>query len=291
MADYTDTAELYDPVTDAWRTVGVVSAERAGHRVVVLPSGPLLLIGGCNGSCDTSLTTVEQFEPGTTLWTANGALPEGRARHSATLLPSGQVLLAGGSNYTGNLGTAELYDVVPGSLDSRPVVMAPGSGLPGTTLQLAGTGFRGLAGGSGKGTQDSPTDFPLVTLQHLDSQRLTRLAVTAWTATSATAELPRRRPGPVPAVGDGQRPLGGRTFHVGPNVAPVASALAASTDEDFALPLALEAGRYARAVPSLLSAAASPALPGFFPSPVAWRWACWWRAPPSPRGRHVPGRG
>ena len=42
----TNSAELYDPVADAWTTVASMGTAREGHKAIHLPSGRVQLVAG-----------------------------------------------------------------------------------------------------------------------------------------------------------------------------------------------------------------------------------------------------
>jgi hypothetical protein len=56
------------------------------------------------------------------------------------------------------------------------------------TSQGSGTGFRGISGGSGGSTNDSPTDYPLVQLRRLDSERQFWVPGSSFSSTSFTSQ-------------------------------------------------------------------------------------------------------
>ena len=63
--------------------------------------------------------------------------------------------------------------------------------VPGGSLALTGSGFRGIAEGSGGNTQDSPADYPVVQLRSLESGQTLFLGTTgsstnAYTSTAVT---------------------------------------------------------------------------------------------------------
>jgi YDG domain-containing protein/MBG domain-containing protein/galactose oxidase-like protein/List-Bact-rpt repeat protein/Kelch motif protein len=99
--------DMPDVSTGRWQPAGSLAAERRGAAAVLLPSGPVLVIGG-SASDGAALDSVELFgASGTFSPVAPMASP--RADHSAVLLYDGRVLVTGGRNSDGALGGAEIY--------------------------------------------------------------------------------------------------------------------------------------------------------------------------------------
>ena len=86
----------------------------------------------------------------------------------------------------GALSSAELYDVGLGfSASWQPQIATCTSPLGlGCSLGLTGSGFRGLAEGSGGDTPDSPADYPLVQLRSVEGERTVFLLSTNWQSNS-----------------------------------------------------------------------------------------------------------
>jgi hypothetical protein len=127
VANYLDTAELYDPATgtfsptgkltrvcdpeqDKFFYEGYMGAVRARHTATMLPGGKVLISGGAgaNGKAEAS---AELYDPASGQFATAATMVSPRQDNRATLLHNGQVLISGGYDGDGHiLATAELYD-------------------------------------------------------------------------------------------------------------------------------------------------------------------------------------
>ena len=105
-----NSAELYNPVTGVFSSIGNMTEYRSGALGVVLDSGKVLITGDLSTSADL-------FNPATGTFVATGTMHNPHGGGTITLLPDGEVLVAGGSTGIGPLTTnsAELYNPVTGS--------------------------------------------------------------------------------------------------------------------------------------------------------------------------------
>lgn len=112
----TDSAELYDPATNAWTPTARMSAPRFWYAAASLANGRVLVVGGWSGG--TALATAEHYDPDSGLWTRAAPMAKARYGHTLTALPDGTVLAVRGSD-SGDLeysfGDAERYDPVTDS--------------------------------------------------------------------------------------------------------------------------------------------------------------------------------
>ena len=148
-----DTAEIFDPATGQFASVGFGSAQVMAHgrafaAAVELPSGEIAFFGGI-GDDKEALSSVEIFDPFSETFTAGTPMQFARAWHSATVfsdIDDGFVLLAGGfgtgsdkyeiwNRTNGTVGSGVLKDgdrwrhtatLVTGITDSRDKIIIAG---------------------------------------------------------------------------------------------------------------------------------------------------------------------
>jgi len=137
------------------------------------------------------LSSAEIFDPATGKWTLTAPLALARVSFITALLPNGKILVAGGQD-TNFLVTAtsELYDIGLGFAESsRPqMTTVPSPLILGNSLSLTGSKFRGVSEASGgNGTQNSPSDCPVVQLRSIGDGRVLSLSSTNWQTNSYTS--------------------------------------------------------------------------------------------------------
>ena len=134
------------------RPTGPMSVARAAHSAALLPSGRVLIAGGCTlpGCDDEGFTaTAEIYDPRSRRFTPTGSLGRIRTGGQALTLPSGDVLIAGGYSGTEPTASVELYDEQSGTF--RPAESLPEPRAPGTATRLLDG--RILFAGGDDGTQ------------------------------------------------------------------------------------------------------------------------------------------
>jgi hypothetical protein len=103
-------AELYDPVAEAFTLTGNLSNARRYHTATLLTGGQVLIAGGIGANCNASAQAVLYDSSGGT-FTLTGYLNTPRGEHTATLLNNGTVLLVAGTDFSGDtFFSSEVFD-------------------------------------------------------------------------------------------------------------------------------------------------------------------------------------
>jgi WD40 repeat protein len=140
-------AELFHPATMTFVSVGPMHFARVAHTATLLSDGRVLIVGGRG---DKVNAIAEIYDPKTRRFIDTGSLMTARYKHTAGLLPDGRVLIAGGSDerdWSGNLNSAEIYDLTTGKFSSAPSLNDKRFKLPEDAVQLP-SGRLLIAGGS-----------------------------------------------------------------------------------------------------------------------------------------------
>jgi N-acetylneuraminic acid mutarotase len=97
----------------------MVTPDRRGNTLTLLPNGKILAVAGRKYGLNQTVSSCELYDPATNSWNSAGALRLARWDHSATRLPNGKILIVGGSTWSNKqggyvVGTAscECYDAV-----------------------------------------------------------------------------------------------------------------------------------------------------------------------------------
>ncbi len=115
---FVNSAEIYDPNTNAWTPTGSLNVRRALAAATLLPNGQVLVAGGrwcpsappatCNFTFRTA--TAELYNPATGTWTLTGSMTQARHTTASVLLQDGRVIVPAGFTAAGNGTNADIYN-------------------------------------------------------------------------------------------------------------------------------------------------------------------------------------
>lgn len=107
-------AEIFDPVLEAFTATGAMGMPRQSHTATLLSDGNVLLTGGYNTQGEY-LSSAELYHPTSETFTPAGSLHGARAGHVAVRLKDDRVLLVGGVGPGWTfLSSAEVYEPLTG---------------------------------------------------------------------------------------------------------------------------------------------------------------------------------
>jgi WD40 repeat protein len=179
---------LYDPATGSSSSGASLFDPRYGHTATLLPNGKVMAAGGFDAGVfgGGTLDSVEIYDPTTKFWTYLGGAISPRYFHAAVVFPSGKALIIGGAIGSSPFQGEALYDGGLGfNAAWQPQITSATSPLSlNGTLAISGFGFRGIAEGSCGNSQDSATDYPLLQLLSVESERTVFLSYTNWSTNS-----------------------------------------------------------------------------------------------------------
>jgi hypothetical protein len=180
------TSEIYDPKTDTFSTVPMVSPHTYGHQLVRLKDGRVMVMGGSSSSCTTlSQADVEVFDVTTNAWKSVAPMKAGRSMFTAHTLPDGRVMVFGGSSDSAGgvcnpMNEIEAYDPTNDTWTVEPYTLTVGrtwhaSALvrDGTVLVMGGYTQNGSCAPSDSVDQVDPiagTVQPFGTLPHPNTE-------------------------------------------------------------------------------------------------------------------------
>src|SRR5262249_9867469 len=108
----TQTAEIYNSTTNAWRLAASQgSTPRTNPQVAALAdtAGSVLVAGG-QSAAGLTLATAETYNPQLNTWSPAASMATARSLAGVVRLSDGRVMVAGGINDSGLIATVEIYN-------------------------------------------------------------------------------------------------------------------------------------------------------------------------------------
>ncbi len=137
----------------AVQRTGLMSVARAAHGAALLPSGRVILVGGCTlPGCDDGdfqTDTAELYDPKTRRFSATAKLHRIRINPEVETLPDGRVLVAGGYSGTKPTAAVELYDESTATFTDVQPMLSPRADGTSTRLRDGRILFAGGDAGDG----------------------------------------------------------------------------------------------------------------------------------------------
>jgi hypothetical protein len=101
-------AEVFDPATERWTSVGPLGEARWGPTADLLADGKVLVTGGALSPIGAR-RSAELFDPARGTWSDAGNLRQARNGHRSIALSDGRILIVGGHYIGRYLAACELY--------------------------------------------------------------------------------------------------------------------------------------------------------------------------------------
>lgn len=139
LTSTTRSAEIYNPATRTWTVTGSMRTTRAQFVAVLLPTGKVLVAGGCTSydanGCLATTTAAELYNPDTGTWASTGSMRVTRMAMTGTVLQNGKALVAGGQTAASDaLSSSELYNPATGTFSLTGRLITPRSDHTATLL-------------------------------------------------------------------------------------------------------------------------------------------------------------
>ena len=114
FSDELSSAEIFNPMTLAFRATGAMHEARRAFRALKMNDGRVIAVGGSHGTVGdpaAQLSSVEVFDPRSESWGVVAPLIEGRWGPDVAVLSDGSILVTGGMyGRVGRRRTAEIFN-------------------------------------------------------------------------------------------------------------------------------------------------------------------------------------
>lgn len=123
ISSMTARAEIYNPSTGVFSSIGSLVTARGEHAAASLLDGRVLVVGGLgfSGGGAIRLASTEIYDPATATWTVTGTMGTARRTPIALTLRDGRVLIIGGD---ATIVSCEIFDPATGSFSATGALTA-----------------------------------------------------------------------------------------------------------------------------------------------------------------------